>query len=203
MKKIKNVQDLIDLGFKDVAHGIVENKKFATSKLREDGSFSIGKRGRAPKGKGLARILEPNTGEYFRLDEGVGIYVIEVNGEIWRSGKASGKNAMVGRLNSYLSGNPAYNENENGKPTNASTNRNSYSKLKKCVKEGGVVRFLYRPIPVKIEKENVLGEIKNVKKFAIAEWEEKLYDLFELPYTPNGKPLGNKEKKAYGNKEKK
>jgi len=203
MKKIKNVQDLVDLGFKDVAHGIVENEKFATSKLREDGSFSVGKRGRAPKGKGLAKILEPNTGEYFRLDEGVGIYVIEVNGEIWRSGKASGKNAMIGRLNSYLSGNPAYNENENGKPTNASTNRNSYSKLKKCIEEGGEVRFLYRPIPYKIEKENVLGEIEDNPKHGVAKWEEKLYNLFDLPYTSNGKPLGNKEKKAYGNKGKK
>ena len=41
MKKIKNVQDLINFGFKDVAYPVIENEKLKFAKLREDGSFKV------------------------------------------------------------------------------------------------------------------------------------------------------------------
>jgi hypothetical protein len=192
MKKIKNVQDLLNLGFKDVAHPIIENGKLKFAKLREDGSFRV-------KGGKIGKVLEPITGIKYKINQGKGIYVIVENATPYKSGKAGGNTAMDGRLQSYLAGNSAYNKNDNGKPTNASTNRNNYAMLYKSVKENIPIRILYLPVPIYNITESILGDIEEGETSLVERFEKRLYQMFELN-TPTGKPLGNREKKAWVSK---
>ena len=189
MRKIKNIQDLIDLGFKDVAYPIIKNGKLKFNLLRSDGTIS-------EKGK-IGKVLEPNTGKEYKINEGKGVYVITKNDIPYKSGKAGGENSIYGRLNSYMAGNPLYNENENGKPTNASTNRNNYAMFFESVKNNIPVRILFLPVPIYIMNENILGDNDSGETSLVEKYEKKLYQMFDLDSTPNGKPLGNKEKKAY------
>jgi hypothetical protein len=190
MEKIKNVQDLIDLGFKDVAYPVIQNGKLNFSLLREDGSFKV-------KGGKIGKVIEPNTGVKYKINEGKGVYVIIKDNIPYKSGKAGGNNAIYGRLGSYKSGNPAYNKNENGKPTNASTNRNNYAMFYNSVEQNISVRILYLPVRIYCITENILGEIEEGDTSLVEKFEKKLYQMFELDSTPNGKPLANKEKKAW------
>ena len=192
MKKIKNVQDLIDFGFKDVAYPVIENEKLKFAKLREDGSFKV-------KGGKIGKVLEPITGVESKINQGKGIYVIIKNNIPYKSGKAGGEKAMDGRLQSYLSGNPSYNKNDKGKPTNASTNRNNYTMFFNSVKENIPIRILYLPVPIYNMTENILGDEETEEVSLVEKFEKKLYQMFELD-TPNGKPLGNREKKAWVSK---
>jgi len=190
MKKIKNVQDLVDLGFKDVAYPIIQNGKLNFSLLREDGSFKV-------KGGKIGKVIEPITGSEYKLNQGKGVYVIIKDNIPYKSGKAGGEGAIYGRLGSYKAGNPAYNKNENGKPTNASTNRNNYAMFYNSVEQNIPIRILYLPIPIYNITENILGEVEEGQTSLVEKFEKKLYQMFELDSTSNGKPIGNKEKKAW------
>tara|TARA_B110000305_G_C19385084_1_gene611770 strand:- start:978 stop:1559 length:582 start_codon:yes stop_codon:yes gene_type:complete len=189
MKKIKNTQNLIDLGFKNVAYPVIENGKLKFAKLREDGSFRV-------KGGKIGKVLEPISGVRYKINQGKGIYVITRNDIPYKSGKGGGNKAMDGRLQSYLSGNPSYNKNDNGKPTNASTNRNNYTMFFNSVKENISVKILYLPVPIYNITENILGDEEEGEISLVEKFEKKLYQMFELD-TPNRKPLGNREKKSW------
>jgi hypothetical protein len=45
--------------------------------------------------------------------------------------------------------------------------------------------------------ENILGEVEEGQTSLVEKFEKKLYQMFELDSTSNGKPIGNKEKKAW------
>lgn len=189
MKKIKNVQDLIDLGFIIVSKAYLNDEdKLGWNHLKSSGSYNS---------------LRETYGEVlgYKLNQGKWVYAIVVdNNIIIKTGKAECKNGIQGRLGSYLSGNPAYDNNDEGKPTNASTNRKIYRGVSKLLKEKKSVCVYAFPVPVEYVEKQIWDVKKIVPQQNVQEFEQIMYEKIELEYTPNGKPLWNKEKQAFKSK---
>ena len=189
MKKIKTIQDLIDLGFVVVSKAYLDkSNKLGWNHLKVSGDYNS---------------LRESYGEVlgYKLNQGKWVYAIVIDKSIIiKTGKAECKNGIQGRLGSYLAGNPAYDNNDDGKPTNASTNRKIYRGVSKFLKEGKSVDIYAFPVPVEYEEKKIWDIIEKVPNQNVQEYEQSMYDRLELDYTPNGKPLWNKEKQAFKNK---
>ena len=56
------------------------------------------------------------------------------------------------------------------------------------------------PVPVEYVEKKIWDIIEKVPNQNVQEYEQSMYIRLELDYTPNGKPLWNKEKQAFKNK---
>tara|TARA_R110000796_G_scaffold239138_1_gene359742 strand:- start:300 stop:866 length:567 start_codon:yes stop_codon:yes gene_type:complete len=188
MKKVRNVQDLVDLGFVVISKAYLNNNKLGWKHLKGSGDFNSLR-------ESYGKILG------YKLNQGKWVYAIVIDGSIIiKTGKAECKTGIQGRLGSYLAGNPAYDSNDNGKPTNASTNRKIYRGVSELLKEGKVVDVYAFPVPVEYVEKQIWGVKKFVSQQNVQEFENDLYEMIDLDYTPNNKPLWNKEKQAFKTK---
>ena len=189
MKKIKNVQDLIDLGFVVVSKAYLNSKgKLGWNLLKLSGNYNS-------KREEYGDVLG------YKLNQGKWVYAIVINGNIIiKTGKAECKNGIQGRLGSYLAGNPDYDSNDDGKPTNASTNRKIYRGVSQFLNEEKTVDVYAFPVPVEYVEKKIWDIIEKVPNQNVQEYEQSMYIRLELDYIPNGKPLWNKEKQAFKNK---
>ena len=189
MKEIKNTQDLIDLGFVVVSKAYLNTKdKLGWNHLKSSGNYNSLR-------ESYGKILG------YKLNQGKWVYAIVIDKDIIiKTGKAECKTGIQGRLGSYLSGNPDYDSNDNGKPTNASTNRKIYRGVSQFLKENKSVEVYAFPVPIEYEEKQIWDVIEKVPNNNVQKYEQSLYDRLKLEYTPNGKPLWNKEKQAFKSK---
>jgi len=187
MKQIHTIQDLLDMGFKVVSKAYLkENNLLGFKHLKINNQFNSSRKDL------IGEVL--NT----KLNTGKWVYaIVSSNGEILKTGKAECKGGITGRLGSYLSGNPKYNENDSGKPTNASTNRRAYKAIVDLLNQNLEVEFLAYPVPVEYKEEKIWDVTKIVPKQNVQQFEQVLYEKLNLSYTLNGKPKWNRENKAF------